>query len=125
MISMRPSFDAYLDEYYGLSTDTKPTGVNVVNGSTFIEMDTSTKYIYDAGNKEWHVVKGGSGGGGVPSGDNGDNLKYGDPTLNWANVGHADRMVITDENETSDVVGVGEAGLMTVRDDNDDEDQSS
>ena len=61
MITIRPSFDSYLDEYYGLSTDTKPTGEHVVNGSTFIEMDTSKKYYYDEENKLWYDSKGSNG----------------------------------------------------------------
>lgn len=39
---------------YGLSTDTKPTD-NIVNGSKFIEMDTSTTYFFDQENTEWHA----------------------------------------------------------------------
>lgn len=39
------------NEYSGLSTDAKPTGVG--NGSTFIEMDTSKVYFYDADGEEW------------------------------------------------------------------------
>lgn len=31
-------------DYLGLSTDSKPT--NVVDGSTFYEVDTSTLYVY-------------------------------------------------------------------------------
>lgn len=37
----------------GLSTDTKPTGDEVPNGSTFLEMDTSEVYIYDKANTTW------------------------------------------------------------------------
>lgn len=37
---------------YGLSTDTKPT-TGVVNGSAFIEMDTSTIYFFDAAGSQW------------------------------------------------------------------------
>ena len=47
----------------GLSTDTKPTTVliddktvAVGNGSEFIEMDTDTKYLYDAGSQQWKEV---------------------------------------------------------------------
>ena len=35
-----------LIEAYGLSTDTKPTR-DVVTGSVFIEIDTSSAYFYD------------------------------------------------------------------------------
>lgn len=37
---------------FGLSTDTKPT-IGVVNGSAFIEMDTSTIYFFDAAASLW------------------------------------------------------------------------
>lgn len=46
--------------FYGLSTDTKPTD-NIVNGSVFIEMDTSTMYFFDQENAEWHEWGAGSG----------------------------------------------------------------
>ena len=52
-------------DFRGLSSDTKPSGVG--NGSTFLEMDTGAKYMYDAENDEWHLMPGGGGGGG---GDN-------------------------------------------------------
>ena len=68
MISVRHSFDAYLDEYYGLSTDAKPTSEDVINGSSFVEMDTGKKYLYDAGGKEWHETAANSFGDGAVSG---------------------------------------------------------
>ena len=37
---------------FGLHTDTKPT-TGVVNGSAFIEMDTSTIYFFDAAGNQW------------------------------------------------------------------------
>ena len=44
-------------ELYGLSEDSKPTGtfkgVKIENGSSFLEMDTSKVYLYDAENEEW------------------------------------------------------------------------
>ena len=44
-------------KFCGLSTDVKPTvvyqGVYIANGSEFIEMDTNTKYLYDAENQIW------------------------------------------------------------------------
>lgn len=51
--------------YYGLSTDTKPTGA-VLNGREFREMDTGKKYLFDAENGEWleQPEEGGGGGGG-------------------------------------------------------------
>lgn len=42
----------YLKEFYGLSTDTKPTE-NLANGSVFIEMDTSDVYFFDEENTVW------------------------------------------------------------------------
>ena len=42
-------------EFAGLSTDTKPTGDSVQNGSSFIEMDTGKLYFYDSDNSEWRV----------------------------------------------------------------------
>ena len=41
---------------FGLSTDTKPTGV--CNGSAFIEMDSNDVYFYDAENAIWRVFGG-------------------------------------------------------------------
>ena len=41
-----------IDEYNGLSTDTKPTE-GVRNGSVFLEMDTGKTYFYDEENSEW------------------------------------------------------------------------
>lgn len=40
-------------EYYGLSSDEKPED-NVGNGSRFMEMDTSTLYLFDEENKVWY-----------------------------------------------------------------------
>lgn len=37
---------------FGLSTDAKPT-TGVVNGSAFIEMDTSKIYFFDAAGNQW------------------------------------------------------------------------
>lgn len=38
---------------FGLSTDTKPTGAAVANGSCFLELDSSKIYFYDADNAQW------------------------------------------------------------------------
>ena len=38
-------------DFYGLSTDTKPTGAP--NASTFYEMDTKKLYMFDAQNGVW------------------------------------------------------------------------
>ena len=42
---------------FGLSTDTKPT-TDVVNGSAFIEMDTSKIYFFDAAGDQWFEWEG-------------------------------------------------------------------
>lgn len=39
-------------EYTGLSTDSKPT-TGVFNGSTFVEMDTSKIFVFNAEDMEW------------------------------------------------------------------------
>ena len=44
-------------EYYGLSTDTKPTD-GVDNGAFFVEMDTGKLYLFDAEGDEWLEVGG-------------------------------------------------------------------
>lgn len=43
-------------EYRGLSTDKKPTGESVQNGSTFVEMDTSDVYVFDKENTQWRKL---------------------------------------------------------------------
>lgn len=42
-------------DYRGLSSDTKPTA-NVPNGSTFLEMNTGSVYIFDEENKTWRQL---------------------------------------------------------------------
>lgn len=43
--------------FKGLSTDTKPTetfqGLEIPNGSSFLEIDTQNMVFYDAENKTW------------------------------------------------------------------------
>lgn len=69
MVSLRPSYRAWLDEYYCVSTDEKPVGVNVKNGSSMKEMDTGKKYMFDAEHQEWLEVSGSLvNGGGSSSG---------------------------------------------------------
>lgn len=41
-------------EYCGLSTDIKP--MDCPTGSTFLEMDTKTTYIFDDVNKRWYEL---------------------------------------------------------------------
>ena len=38
-----------------LSTDNKPVGDYIFNGSQLLEMDTSKVYFYDAENEEWRA----------------------------------------------------------------------
>lgn len=46
-------------EYFGLSTDTKPTS-GIVTGSKFTEVDTGDVYLFDeTGNGTWTKVKAG------------------------------------------------------------------
>lgn len=40
----------------GLHDDTKPTGADVPNGSTFLEMDTGSLYIWDKENSQWRAL---------------------------------------------------------------------
>lgn len=57
------SDNAVLSEFYGLSTDTKPTE-NVATGSVFTEVDTGKTFLYDEESEDWTEVESGSGGGG-------------------------------------------------------------
>lgn len=47
-------------ELYGNSNDIKPVdfvnGVQVINGSVFIEMDTGKGFLFDEQNKTWREV---------------------------------------------------------------------
>ena len=54
-------------DYFGSSTDAKPTD-KVVGGSTFIETDTGNFYYFDENSSTW-VKKNESGGGGGGSSD--------------------------------------------------------
>jgi hypothetical protein len=44
-------------EFFGLSTDEKPTGkingCNLINGSIFLEIDTGKVFLYDEENYKW------------------------------------------------------------------------
>ena len=57
------SDNAVLSEFYGLSTDTKPTE-NVATGSVFLEVDTGKTFLYDEEGEDWTEVENGSSGGG-------------------------------------------------------------
>lgn len=55
----------FLVEFRGLSDDDKPTSLNggtIQNGSTYTEIDTGDKYMYDLENTTWYKVESGSGG---------------------------------------------------------------
>ena len=56
-------------EMVGLSTDDKPTGLNIGNGWSFIEMDTGKVYFYNAADTEW-IEFAGNGGGSSGGGSN-------------------------------------------------------
>lgn len=58
MLSGESAYAQY--EYYGLSTDEKPTDEgyrHTPNGAIFFEMDTSKIYLYDADNMVWYEQK--------------------------------------------------------------------
>ena len=49
----------FLVELRGLADDEKPTTINggeILNGSSFIEIDTGDIYLYDGEGKEWNNV---------------------------------------------------------------------
>lgn len=55
----------FLVELRGLSDDDKPTTLNggtIQNGSTYTEIDTGDKYMYDLENTTWYKVESGNGG---------------------------------------------------------------
>ena len=45
----------YALEYRGLSTDSKPTE-GVINGASFIEIDTGDVYMFDAVAGDWNQI---------------------------------------------------------------------
>jgi len=45
--------DFKMPVFYGLSTDTKPTGMNGMNGAKFIEIDTHAEFYYDEAGDQW------------------------------------------------------------------------
>lgn len=47
-------YDSSVQRFYGLSTDTKPTGCT--NGSVFIEIDTGDKYLYNEAGAVWVLI---------------------------------------------------------------------
>ena len=47
-------------ELYGLSTDEKPinkiNGLHILNGSTYLEMDTSKVFVYSESDETWYEI---------------------------------------------------------------------
>ncbi len=43
-------------EFRGLSTDTKPVGTDIPNGSVFVEINTSKVYMYSLSTQTWHEL---------------------------------------------------------------------
>lgn len=66
------NYNMNIMEIDGLSTAQKPTdkfeGMTIPNGSLYTEIDTDTRYMFDAENKVWYETTIGSGGGGRPEG---------------------------------------------------------
>ena len=40
-------------EFRGLSTDTKPTGKQIGNGSVFLEIDTGKVFLFNEASEAW------------------------------------------------------------------------
>lgn len=57
MVTMTKNTQENTFSFKGLSTDTKPTdkfqGLEIPNGSSFMEIDTQNIVFYDAENKTW------------------------------------------------------------------------
>ena len=47
-----------LADYAGLAADTPPSDDDCLNGSTFYEIDTGTKYHFDEENDTWYDESG-------------------------------------------------------------------
>lgn len=61
---MTTGWDESVKQMIGLSSDEKPTGFPIGNGSRFIEMDSGKIYVFDEKNTQWLEWKGNGGGGG-------------------------------------------------------------
>ena len=68
MITKKTANSGSVNEYYGLSTDTKPTA-DEPNGSTFHEIDTGNMYMYNEAGGTWVLQTSASGGSGGGSGN--------------------------------------------------------
>lgn len=57
MVTLTKNTQENTFSFKGLSTDTKPTdkfqGLEIPNGSSFLEIDTQNMVFYDAENKTW------------------------------------------------------------------------
>lgn len=57
MVTLTKNTQENTFSFKGLSTDTKPTevfqGLEIPNGSSFLEIDTQVMVFYDAENKTW------------------------------------------------------------------------
>lgn len=57
MVTVTKNTQENILSFKGLSTDTKPTeafqGLEIPNGSSFLEIDTQNMVFYDAENKTW------------------------------------------------------------------------
>lgn len=51
-VEVAPGELAHQREFYGLSTDTKPTG-GVRNAEIYYEMDTGKVFLFDDTNSQW------------------------------------------------------------------------
>ncbi len=59
----------YSNEYYGMSTDTKP--INALNASRFYEIDTGNVYMFDEEGKQWFKQRGNASSSNASSGSSG------------------------------------------------------
>ena len=55
--------------FFGASTDSKPT-TNIVNGSSFMEVDTGKYYLFNEGSSTWVETELGGGGGTLVASEN-------------------------------------------------------
>lgn len=63
-VNRRLLYGQFVNDVRCLSTDQKPID-NINNGSVCLEIDTGTRYAFDAENLEWCELPSGGGGGGI------------------------------------------------------------
>jgi hypothetical protein len=60
LVKIGGQYNSSVLELYGLSTDEKPihavNGRSILNGSTFLEMDTAKVFIYSESNETWYEI---------------------------------------------------------------------